>query len=997
MKKSLVALLVCGILPFTGCIDNGFNLADTSGEVTVGGEELVVPLAKIEPITLGDLLKENEMIKSDENGVYKIQYSSFGDDPEKYEFLSIGGIEIPAITGLSPKLDPISFSFQELPTTLSMSGINQTFEVDYPSINRFVTVDPIKMSEAIALQLPISGQGAISESMLSLLKMQGLDVIKNEYNDEIVFNADIELLEQLNKIDWVEFGCDKHPYGAPFEVKVDLQGLQDVVGGGSVKLNVEFPSGYYLRDEQGKDFPEATHNIVSREVVLQPKQKQVAFVVYLNRIDYSNHTAVNGKLEIDDHIKYGYELALNLGAGTYNLNNLPTFSIETAPEYKDVEVVINHFEMDKVTYDLNYTFDGMPNGIDINKVAFKDTYLTLSFKGLEWLKIIDNKTNQDIPVNAKITLPECMHFAQSTLLNGNALSASAVELAKGVRLKLDYIDCTAKEVKQENGQLVIASKIVAEIDLKSIDGKTVLVSSLTPPQNPLVVNVAIAETQLKLDTANTIVEWGEDQTFDLDLGDNIPSISQSVDVPEMISSVECITIGKAGGNGAPVGIDFSLASGGSFPVNELDVDVAINLGKLLRPTKATLDSGIITKNANGDYILAIKESWQPRKNKLAKRVEFEALENIPAVTNGKITLNQSFPVTGSVKIKSGENIDLSEIGEAKIDIDVKIDDIEARTFTGGVDIAVAPDQMVVELGDIGDLGVDINSLSINPILNVKLKDNPTGVPFSANIAVKTFNAEGEELQNLVVPTITVAGSGASNIVLSTPYHAPKYVGNEEVTFIEVEGLANLLSNGIPSKIAVDMSVATNSNEIYTIDLARAAQGYTIEYQYEVVVPLELDGNVDIAYGTTISGLNELFTDLADTTKGIKVGDVGLIAEIGTTIPFNIVISAELVNENGTTEGVEARLNINNCVVKGSAVAGERSVSNIDLDFDLGDSHSLEGLKKADGVRLKFTLYNTDIEVAKLMKDQYLDGKLKLRVRNGLTVDIFDFLNSEVEE
>lgn len=997
MKKSLVALLVCGILPFTGCIDNGFNLADTSGEVTVGGEELVLPLAEISPITLGDLLSENEVIKSDENGVYQIQFSSFGDDPTKYESLSISGIEIPAITDLSPKLDPISFSFQELPTSLSMSGINQTFEVDYPSINNFVKIDPIKLSDKIALELPISGQGVISEQMLSILKMQGLNVINNEFADELVFNADIELLEQLKKVEWVEFGCKEHPYGAPFEVKVDLQGLQDVVGGGSVKLNVEFPAGYYLRDEQGKDFPVATHNIVSREVTLQPKQKQVAFVVYLNRIDFSDHTAVNGKLEIDDHIKYGYELSLNLGAGSYNLNNLPTFSISAAPEYKDVEVVINHFDMDKVSYAVNYAFDGMPNGIEINKVAFKDTYLTLSLKGLEWLEINDSKTNAELPINVKVTLPECMHFAQGGVLNGNALVASARELANGVRLKLDYIDCTASEVKQENGQLVISSNITAEIDLKSMDGQSVLVSSLTAPQNPLMVNVAIAETQLKLDTANTKVEWGEDQTFDLDLGNNVPSISQSIDVPEMISSVECITIGKAGGNGAPVGIDFSLASGGSFPVNELDVDVAINLGKLLRPTQATLDSGIITRNANGDYILAIKEAWRPRTSKLAKRVEFEALENIPAVTNGKITLNQNFPVTGSVKIKSGENIDLSQIGDAKINIDVKIDDIEARTFTGGVNIAVAPEQMVVELGDIGDLGVDINSLNLNPVLNVKLKENPTGVPFFANIAVQTFDASGKELQKITVPTITVAGSGASNIVLSTPYNAPKYAGSEGVTFIEVEGLANLLSNGIPSKIAVDMSVATNSNEIYTIDLARAAQGYTIEYQYEVVVPLELDGNVDIAYGTTISGLNELFTDLADTTKGIKVGDVGLIAEIGTTIPFNIVISAELVNENGTTEGVEARLNINNCVVKGSAVAGERSVSNIDLDFDLGDSHSLEGLKKADGVRLKFTLYNTDIEVAKLMKDQYLDGKLKLRVRNGLTVDIFDFLNSEVEE
>ena len=996
MKRAITSLCICAALSFASCIDTSFDLADVSGEVTVGGEELVVPLAEIAPIRLADIIEESDFLNSKgEDGTYQIAFSSYGNNPDKYESIVVEGISIPAITGLSPKLDPIGFSFQTLPTSLSMAGISQSFDVEYPALNSIVKINPIKMAQELDIQLPISGQGAISEQALTILKMQGLDMIKSEYSSETVFNAEIEILEQLKKIDWVQFGCDIHPYGAPFEVKIDLQGLQDIVGGGSLKVKIEFPEGYYLRDEQGKDFPVATHNILSREVTLQPKQKKVEFLVYLNRIDYSDHSFSDGLLKIEDHIKYSYDLNLNLGAGNYNLASMPKFSIEAAPEYKDVEVVINHFEMDKVSYDINYAFDGMPNGVYVEKVAFKDTYLTLSLKGLEWLHIQDNLTDDNIPVMLKVSLPECMHFEQSSVFQNSVLSASASDLAKGIRLKLNYIDCKANGVKQENGRLMINSKISAEVDLHSMDGHTVLVSSLTPPSTPVTVSVAIADAQLKIDTNNTSVVWSTDQVFDLDLGNNIPSISQAIEVPDMISSIKRIDIGKANSNGEPVKIAFKLASGKSFPVDELDVNVAINLGKLLRPTKSSIESGIIQQSDNGDYILTINETWRPAVAALSKEVAFEALENIPEIKNGKVMLNQSFPVTGSVKIKSGENIDLSKIGDARIDIDVKIDDIEVRTFTGGIDLSVAPEEMVVELGDFSGMGVELNNLSIHPVLDIKLKDNPTNIPLSGNIAIKTLDSNGKQTGSITIPTIDIAGSGATHLILSTPRNAAKYEGIEGVTFLAVDGLSDILANGIPSKIAVNMEVKTDKNDIRTIDLLQAKNGYNIEYQYSIVLPLEFDGNTDISYESTILGLNKTFAELADTTNGLKVGDIGLIAEFGTNIPFNIVFSAELVNKDGTIENVDARLDINNCLIKGHNSANsseEKSVSKIDMDFNLGDSHSLEGLRNADGIRFKFTLYNAS-DCAALKNSQYIDGKLKLRLRNGLTVDIFDFLNN----
>ena len=286
MKRAITFLCICVAFSFASCIDRDFDLADVSGEVTLGGDELVVPIANIEPIYLGDLIEDGEFINSNNEGAYQISYTSYGDDPTKFEKISIDGISIPAITGLSPELEPIGFSFQQLPTTLSMAGISQTFEVEYPSLGGIVNIQPIEMKEGLNLKLPLEKkQGAINEAALKILKMNGLDVVSSQYASETVFNAEIKILEQLKKVDWVQFGCSKHPYGAPFEVKIDLQGLQDIVGGGNLSVNIAFPEGYYLRDENGEDYPADTHNILARDVVLQPKQKKVEFLVYLNRID----------------------------------------------------------------------------------------------------------------------------------------------------------------------------------------------------------------------------------------------------------------------------------------------------------------------------------------------------------------------------------------------------------------------------------------------------------------------------------------------------------------------------------------------------------------------------------------------------------------------------------------------------------------------------------------------------------------------------------------
>ena len=992
MKRFFTSLCICLALLFASCIDREFDLAETSGEITIGGEELIVPLGRIGAISVEDLLKNNDTLTESDNGVYQISFSSFGNDPSQYKEITVNGVKIDPIHCELPQLKPISFSsFDDLPQSFRMSGINSTFNVDIPTISNVMDIEPIRSTQDLSVKLPLSGKGTINSTILEQLQKMNYATLNSSSSEEVVFDAELTILKELKEVKWVEFGCEDHPYGAPFEAKLALNGLNDINGGGALKFRIEFPEGYHLCDESGKEL--ATHNIFEETYNISPKQNEVGVLLYLSKIDYKGEQFTDGKLKIDDHIRYSYELTMDLCTGNYDLGSLPKFTFMSEPKYRDVEIVIGEFEApnneDEIRCDVSYTFNGLPSEIKVSKVAFKDAPLKLSLKGLEWLKVRCYDTGNSFSPEIEVILPKCMHFKNHSLLkNSNTLVATTEQLADGVTLYINHIDTNAEGVRQENGQLIINTQLIASFHLEGLNNHTIHVSALTPPASYTgEVSLSIADTTLVLDLENSEISSADEKSFPLNLGDQVPTISQVIEVPEMVSSIKRINIGKVNSDtNEPVKMTFSLRKANVFPVDELTINATVNLGKLLRPTQKMFDEGLIIKNDNGDYILSINETWRPKQSALTKTLEFDALENLPEIVNGKISLNQSFPITGSAKISQGEDLKLSE-EDVEINIDLSMDDIEIRTFEGCLDVSVKPETMTVELGNMDNLGIDINALSINPILKLNLKDNPIGIGLAADISIKTLDSNGNQLDKITVPTITINEQGASNIVISTPVHANKFK-SEDITFVEISSLSSLFTKGIPSKIVVDMNAYSDKNKEISVDLKKAANGYKIEYQYEVIVPFAFDGDFDISYETSVRGLNSTFKSLAESTEGISVGDIGLLGVFGSTIPFDVVVSAELIDKQGSTEGISAHLNINNCLVKGSDNSGTKRYSEIDFEFDLGGNGSLAGLKKADGIKLKLTLYNANRDqLSTIAKKQFIDGKLELRIRNGLTIDL----------
>ena len=265
-----------------------------------------------------------------------------------------------------------------------------------------------------------------------------------------------------------------------------------------------------------------------------------------------------------------------------------------------------------------------------------------------------------------------------------------------------------------------------------------------------------------------------------------------------------------------------------------------------------------------------------------------------------------------------------------------------------------------------------------------------GVPFAANIKLQPYAASGAAMEAIVVPTIVVPASGRSEIVLSTSANRSKYEGQPDVTFVCLDVLRTLLEGELPAKIELDVSVCTDSTVQCTLDLATAAKGFDIEYQYDVNIPLSFDGVLDLAYNTNIDNLNSVFSGVSG--YNVEMGDIAIIADFSTTIPLNMVLYAELFDVDGNPTGKEVALNLDNGTIYGyTSDYGDKRTSQLVINITMGENGALSKLQRVDGMKLKIMLCNTESLVSRLTESQFIEAKFYLRLRGGVTIDVKDFM------
>ena len=949
-----------------GCTDSRYDLDNISKEVTVGGNEIILPLGKFKEKSLEDIIGEDiDGLEFDERyGAYAVKFADSGS-------FTVKGITLPALEDISPEIDPISLSTPTIPKTFELSAMQEQMTVDYPAMGTLPEVGRIHSSTNIDTHISF-GSGTIPA-----LGEQTL-----EFSGSTSFSLQFDVAEQIAGIGMLYFGEQQGDYGSPIELQFALNGMKSVNGGGHLNVRAEFPKNYTLRDTDGRELG----NVFSAENRYVPEgTEKVSFRFFISKADLSEQTISGGTLDITEEIAYDFRFDFDAVAGYYNDSFRPVFSVDSDPKYHDLEIVTNEFTVDGGMHssEMTYTFNGIPDGLaDIQTLVFESAPLRLSFKGLDWL--------DGSMLTATMKLPSNFVFDRHNKLDSatNTLSATLAELRNGITLNLHSIDCTGDETTIGNGQLTVSSRIDTEIG-RIPAGKKLLLSEIKPQYTPVTIATAVDAATLVVDLEQTKVSLRK-HTYDFDFGDdNTPRIHHTLELAKEVLSIERLDIGNKQGEDVKANIRLSLPEGTSFPVDKVTLNLTVNLRQMIHLAEG--QKGVETA-PNGDCLIRIDNlEWRPNSQRSldVATVFFDAICNLPELTddgNGHrvLTIDEAFVITGSVTVDEGTDINLAA-QNIKLNIDFTIDDIVVEEFIGRVEYTVIENERTeVELTDLADFNLDIDNLAIAPVFDISLDNSTLGMPFSASIVLTPYDSEGAEIeQNTVtIAGIEMAGNAVSHIIVSSEDRRTE-LETEGATFIPAD-ISTLLNGQIPAKVAVAVDVRSDSENLHSIDFTLPE--YRIGYDYKVDIPLDFGRTLDISYNDTITGLSDVFSDLEG--QNIKVKSVAVAIDFFTSIPLDLILDAELLDEYGMRTDANIFMGDNH-VIKGHdpASGAGTTKSTILLGIDLGEEGDLGALRDVEAVRLSVNLRNSSSSRGALLPEQTLSGVARLIVNGGITLDL----------
>lgn len=270
-----------------------------------------------------------------------------------------------------------------------------------------------------------------------------------------------------------------------------------------------------------------------------------------------------------------------------------------------------------------------------------------------------------------------------------------------------------------------------------------------------------------------------------------------------------------------------------------------------------------------------------------------------------------------------------------------------------------------------------NPLTLESFISLELVPEHGGVADEQNtvtagpIALPAATMEGGEVVSRVITLVLAEESRREE------YADPKY------TFVACD-LAKLFVGSMPDKVQCRLVLSTDSSKPSTL---YAAEEFTASYAYRVDIPFTFSSDLDLRYEQVVDDLGDTFSDLAD--REIKVGDVALIAEVGTTIPLDFTLEAELVDAEGNPTEAQLRFPAAGSTLKGSADGKKESLSQLRLELDLGEGGRVANLAEVAGVRLALRASCSATESASLRTDQYIYLKLKIELDGAITIDLGD--------
>lgn len=368
------------------------------------------------------------------------------------------------------------------------------------------------------------------------------------------------------------------------------------------------------------------------------------------------------------------------------------------------------------------------------------------------------------------------------------------------------------------------------------------------------------------------------------------------------------------------------------------------------------------------------------------------------------------PSNGTVKISFAPEIDARIAKDTEVKLSSVMHEGE-MTLSAGIEQATLDIQEVcgyvnyeytyenrIGLGGVDNLSID--GVGLTPVLMLEL-ENPFTMELMASYSIVPY-IDGKIQVDRAINTNDYNGVGyvtipaaafkdgvvepsRSVIVLGTEASREEYSA-EEYIFVPCD-IDKLLTGQFPDELDLRLDIST---DLFKEVALHALDNYVLKYDYSLELPIELNAQTGVAYEQTVDftkmkGGNP-FEQLAELDY-IKVGDVAVLADVTTTLPLELIASADMLDADGKViEGLIVLPEDGNSIV-GSKDGVVEATSTLRLELHLVDDGCIAQLSNVAAISFRLQAKGVDESSVALSDEQYVEAELTLELAGGVTADL----------
>lgn len=340
-----------------------------------------------------------------------------------------------------------------------------------------------------------------------------------------------------------------------------------------------------------------------------------------------------------------------------------------------------------------------------------------------------------------------------------------------------------------------------------------------------------------------------------------------------------------------------------------------------------------------------------------------------------------------VALKSGASIRLQHLQQDGFAVRVGYDrgTLVVASVTGRVDFSYKQ-STTIDIASIVNSGdIEIKGLGVSPVVDFTLSNSLT-LPLYVNASIVPVHQGVEsvkdalEIDRFEISAATVGSAFNDVIPATTNIRLGKNLTPEQgVTTIECD-LERLLNGALPESLKIDLVVATDPNSDVSLTILPQ---YPIEYSYGFSMPLAFGSALDLSYSGVMTGVGETVGDLGLDVSA--TGRVGLVCEVENTIPLNLALELEFLDESGCPTALQLKP-VGEGVVRGSADGKTACKSTIGFALESENKNLIEQLLKVADLRYKLRATSASSGVA-LNCNQSISATISLEVDGNIGVNL----------